>query len=89
MGLQAALGGLVIVVLNDAIGLDQSAWAITACTYVVAGSTAGTIDRVRRRIIGTVIGVPLGIACLPLALQAPLLVWMAAATSPALPMHSR
>jgi hypothetical protein len=30
MGLQVALGGLVIVVLNDAIGLDQSAWAITA-----------------------------------------------------------
>jgi hypothetical protein len=79
MGLQAALGGLVIVVLNDAIGLEQSAWAITACTYVVAGSTAGTIDRVRRRIIGTAIGVPLGIACLPLALHAPLLVWMAAA----------
>jgi Fusaric acid resistance protein-like len=79
MGLQAALGGLVIVVLNDAIGLDQSAWAITACTYVVAGSTAGTIDRVRRRIIGTAIGVPLGIACLPLALHAPPLVWMAAA----------
>jgi hypothetical protein len=79
MGLQAALGALVIVVLNDAIGLEQSAWAITACTYVVAGSTAGTIDRVRRRIIGTAIGVPLGIACLPLALHAPLLVWMAAA----------
>jgi hypothetical protein len=79
MGLQAALGGLVIVVLNDAIGLEQSAWAITACTYVVAGSTTGTIDRVRRRIIGTAIGVPLGIACLPLALYAPLLVWMAAA----------
>ena len=30
MGLQAALGGLVIVALNDAIGLDQPAWAITA-----------------------------------------------------------
>ncbi len=79
MGLQAALGALVIVVLNDVIGLEQSAWAITACTYVVAGSTEGTIDRVRRRIIGTAIGVPLGIACLPLALYAPLLVWMAAA----------
>jgi len=79
MGLQAALGALVIVVLNDVIGLEQSAWAITACTYVVAGSTTGTIDRVRRRIIGTAIGVPLGIACLPLALHAPLLVWMAAA----------
>jgi uncharacterized membrane protein YccC len=71
-------------VLNDAISLEQSAWAITACTYVVAGSTVGTIDRVRRRIIGTAIGVPLGIACLPLALHAPLLVWMAAAFAMAL-----
>jgi hypothetical protein len=65
-----------------------AAAAVGAVSIVVAGSTAGTIDRVRRRIIGTAIGVPLGIACLPLALQAPLLVWMAAATSPALPMHS-
>jgi hypothetical protein len=79
MGLQAALGALVVVVLNRAVGLEQSAWAITACTYVVAGSTTGTIDRVRRRIVGTVIGVPLGIACLPLAGHAPLLLWLAAA----------
>ncbi len=79
MGLQAALGALVVVALNDAVALDQSAWAITACTYVIAGSATGTIDRVRRRIIGTAIGVPLGIACLPLALHAPLLVWIAAA----------
>jgi uncharacterized membrane protein YccC len=45
----------------------------------VAGSASGTIDRVRRRIIGTLIGVPLGLACLPLAEHAPLLVWTAAA----------
>jgi hypothetical protein len=67
---------LAIVVLNDTIGLEQSAWAITACTYVIAGSSTGTIDRVRRRIIGTAIGVPLGIACLSLALHAPLLAWV-------------
>jgi hypothetical protein len=79
MGLQAALGGFIIVLLNVSIGLDQSAWAITACTYVVAGSTASTIDRVRRRIIGTIIGVPLGIACLPLAVHTPLLAWCASA----------
>jgi hypothetical protein len=79
MGLQAGLAALAIVVLNDTIGLAQSAWAITACTYVIAGSSTGTIDRVRRRIIGTAIGVPLGVACLPLALHAPLLAWMLAA----------
>jgi len=81
MGLQAAVAALVIVVLNDTIGLQQSAWAITACTYVIAGSAAGTADRVRRRIIGTLICVPLGIACLPLALYAPPLAWLAAAVA--------
>jgi hypothetical protein len=79
MGLQAAVAALIIVVLNDAVGLEESAWAITACTYVIANSTAGTIERVRRRIIGTAIGVPLGLACLPVALDAPLLIWAAAA----------
>jgi hypothetical protein len=79
MGLQAAIGALVIVVLNGVIGLEESAWAITACTYVVAGSATGTVQRVRRRILGTMIGVPLGLACLPVAEHAPLLIWVAAA----------
>jgi hypothetical protein len=79
MGLQAAIGALVIVVLNGSIGLEESAWAITACTYVVAGSASGTIQRVRRRILGTMIGVPIGLVCLPLAEHAPLLIWAAAA----------
>lgn len=79
MGMQAAVSAIVIVVLNDVIGLVESAWAITACTYVIASSMAGTIDRVRRRILGTAIGVPLGLTCLPLAIHAPLLVWISAA----------
>jgi hypothetical protein len=79
MGLQAAAAALVIIGLNAMIGLEQSAWAITAIVYVVAGSTAGTYDRVRQRIIGTIVGVPLGLACLPVALDAPILIWMAAA----------
>ncbi|MBV9778004.1 MAG: FUSC family protein [Acetobacteraceae bacterium] len=79
MGLQAATAALVIVLLNAAIGLTESAWAITACTYVVAGSASATIDRVKRRIVGTAIGVPLGLACLPLAAAAPLVLWAAAA----------
>lgn len=79
MGLQAAVGSLIIVLLNNQIGLLESAWAITACVYVVAGSASGTIQRVRRRIIGTLVGVPLGLACLPLAAHAPLLIWGAAA----------
>jgi uncharacterized membrane protein YccC len=79
MGLQAASGSLVVVALNEVIGLKESAWAITACTYVVAGSASGTAERVRRRIIGTLVGVPLGLVCLPLVVHAPLLAWTAAA----------
>jgi hypothetical protein len=79
MGLQAAISALVVVALNQAVGLEESAWAITACTYVIAGSAAGTVDRVRRRIAGTLVGVPLGLACLPVAEHEPLLIWAAAA----------
>ena len=79
MGLQASLAALVIVALNEEIHLVESAWAITAATYVVAGSASGTIDRVRRRIIGTMLGVPLALACLPLVGHAPLILWAMAA----------
>ena len=79
MGLQAGTGALLIVALNATVGLIQSVWAITACTYVIAGSSTGTIDRVKRRIIGTLIGVPLGLAFLPLAATMPVVVWIAAA----------
>ena len=81
MGLQAAVGALAIVLINRMVGMLESAWAITACTYVIAGSAAGSVDRVRRRIIGTLIGVPLGIACLPIAKHAPPLAWMMAAAA--------
>ncbi|MEX3970499.1 FUSC family protein [Paraburkholderia caribensis] len=79
MGLQAASGALVVVALNAWLNLAESVWAITACTYVVAGSATGTVQRVRRRIIGTLVGVPLGLICLPIAEHAPLLIWLAAA----------
>ncbi|WP_168789483.1 FUSC family protein [Paraburkholderia aromaticivorans] len=81
MGLQAASGALAVVLLNETIGLKESAWAITASTYVVAGSASGTAERVRRRIIGTLVGVPLGLACLPLVEHAPLLAWAAVAAA--------
>jgi Fusaric acid resistance protein-like len=79
MGLQAALASSAIIALGRIVGLTESAWAITACTYVVASSRAGTIDRIWRRIAGTLIGVPLGIACLPLVTQFPLVIWAVAA----------
>jgi hypothetical protein len=79
MGLQAAVAALVIIMLNDAFSLVESAWAITACTYVIANSAAGTIKRVRHRIVGTAIGVPLGLACLPIVPHAVILIWVLAA----------
>jgi len=79
MGLQAAAAALAIVGLNAVFGLVESAWAITACTYVIAGSASGTIRRVMHRIIGTTIGVPLGLVFLPLASAMPVLAWAAAA----------
>jgi hypothetical protein len=79
MGLQAAIAALAIVVLGKFAGLTQSAWAIAACTYIVANTSAGTIDRIKRRVVGTMIGVPLGLACLPFASELPLLIWAMAA----------
>ena len=79
MGLQAGLAALVIVLLNRAVGLERSGWALAACTYVVAGTASATLERVRRRILGTFVGVPLALACLPLASAAPPLIWAGAA----------
>jgi hypothetical protein len=79
MGLQAAAAALLVVALNATFGLLESAWAITASTFVIGGTSSGTIQRVKRRIIGTAIGVPIGLALLPLAAQLPLLAWSAAA----------
>jgi hypothetical protein len=79
MGLQAAAAAVVIVGLDWLIGLTEAAWAITACTYVIGNSTSGTLDRVRHRIVGTAIGVPLGLVLLPIAAGAPAAIWAAAA----------
>jgi hypothetical protein len=79
MGLQGALSAVAILALTGRFGLEQSFWAITASTYVVASTAAATIRRVRHRVVGTLIGVPLGLACLPVAFHAPVLIWFAAA----------
>jgi hypothetical protein len=79
MGLQAATAAIVVLWVTARFQLTEPVWGITAATYVIAGSSAGTMDRVRRRILGTSIGVPIGLACLPLANSAPLALWVAAA----------
>jgi uncharacterized membrane protein YccC len=52
---------------------------MAACTFVITGTAAGTVKRIRQRVIGTVIGLPLGLACLLLAEHLPLAIWAAAA----------
>jgi len=81
MGLQAGAAALAIVLLGNIVNLKESAWAITACTYVIAGSAIGTMSRVLQRVVGTLIGVPLGIACLPITEHAVPLAWMLAAAA--------
>lgn len=81
MGLQAALAALVIIALNGMVALRESAWAITACTYVVTSSTTGTLQRVRQRMVGTLLGVPLGLVFLPLYVDHAVLLWLLAAAA--------
>lgn len=75
MGLQASGAAAVVVILNSVFGLIEPVWAMTACVYGVTATATGTIARLRRRIVGTLVGVPLGLACLPIAAHAPLLMW--------------
>lgn len=79
MGLQGVAGVLVVVTLNITIGLLEFVWAIAASTFVIAGTANGTIERVKRRIVGTAIGVPVGLALLPMAAELPMFAWAAAA----------
>jgi hypothetical protein len=78
MGLQAGIASLMVVALDATFGIVEAVWAITACVYVIAGTASGTRNRVRHRIVGTMVGVPLGLLCLPLATNEPLLLWCAA-----------
>jgi hypothetical protein len=74
-GIQTAAAALVVVALNNIFVLTESAWAITACVYVITATPQGTMQRARHRIGGTLVGVPLGLACMPLAAHAPVLTW--------------
>ncbi len=79
MGMQAAVAAAVITALSAVFNLVESVWAITACTYVVANSTAMTLKRIRHRVIGTAIGVPLGIALITILPHAAIFIWVLAA----------
>ena len=74
-GIQTAVAAAVVVALNNVFVLTESAWAITACVYVITATPQGTLQRARHRIVGTLVGVPIGLACMPLAAYAPMLTW--------------
>jgi uncharacterized membrane protein YccC len=80
-GIQTAAAALVVVALNNIFVLTESAWAITACVYVITSTPRGTMERARHRIRGTLVGVPLALACMPLAAHAPILTWILAAVA--------
>jgi len=45
----------------------------------IANTKSGAIDRIKLRIAGTLVGVPLALACLPFAPKMPLVIWAVAA----------
>jgi uncharacterized membrane protein YagU involved in acid resistance len=74
-----ATAALAVVMLNHLFGLTESAWAITACVYVITATVAGTVQRARDRVYGTLVGVPVGLLCMPVATHALALTWTMAA----------
>lgn len=81
MGMQCGLGALLVLVLDAIVGLQEPAWAVTACVYVVAGTPDRTLVRGRQRMLGTLVGVALGLAMLPLVDRVPWVAWAGAAAA--------
>ncbi len=79
--MKTSAAALVVVVLNNLLVQTESAWAITACVYIMTATLEGTIKRARHRIGGTLVGVPIGLVCMPIAVHAPVLTWILAAVA--------
>jgi uncharacterized membrane protein YccC len=77
-GIQTATAALVVVVLNNLFVLTESAWAITACVYVITATLGETLQKARHRVLGTLVGVPLGLLCMPIAAHDPVVTWILA-----------
>ncbi|SDE84791.1 FUSC family protein [Terriglobus roseus] len=75
LGLQSAIPAILILMLAPVFHLREPSWAITAAAYVVSAYSLGTADRIRRRIVGTVIGVPLGLLFLVFGTKEHLILW--------------
>jgi hypothetical protein len=77
-GVETAAAAFVVVLLNNRFALTESAWAVTACVYVITATLAQTVQRARQRICGTFIGVPIGLLCMPIAAHFPVVTWVLA-----------
>jgi hypothetical protein len=80
-GIQTATAALVVVILNSLFVLTESAWAITACVFVITATLGETVQRARHRVCGTLVGVPLGLLCMPIAAHDPVVTWILAAVA--------
>jgi uncharacterized membrane protein YccC len=79
VAIQAGLSALTIIVLNHVLGMHHVLWALIASTYVISSSVADTWSRGVRRILGTAVGVALGLAAALMFAQVPIIVWVLAA----------
>lgn len=75
LGLQAAFPAIVILITAHFFHLSEAAWAITAAAYVVSLYSSATAGRIRQRLVGTAIGVPLGLIFLVLSPRAHIVIW--------------
>ncbi len=76
---QAGLSALAIIVLNTVLGMHHLLWALLASTFVISSSIADTWSRGIRRIVGTAVGVALGLGVALLFAQLAPVVWVLAA----------
>ncbi|WP_077002589.1 FUSC family protein, partial [Variovorax sp. KK3] len=81
LGLQAAVPSAVVMLLGTHLKLVEPVWAITACVYVVSTSRSASLERIRRRLAGTAVGVPFGLLVVPMAIAHPALAWTCAAAA--------
>jgi hypothetical protein len=79
VAVQAGLSVLAIIVLNTVVGMHHLLWALLASTFVISSSVADTWSRGIRRIVGTAVGVALGLGVALLLAQIAPVIWALAA----------
>lgn len=76
---QTGLSSLAIILISTVFAMHHVLWALAASTYVISSSVADTWSRGVRRIIGTAVGVTLGLGVALIFAQMPFVIWVLAA----------